>query len=197
MADPLYLSVWFPSFEESEMMPRLLSVVRQFSFSSSQFGISYVAVYPVSWSEATVLERRFRPGLDPAQAVAIAGDLLHADYAYLLEASWDLWVPAEESDNWVLEPSPVKFIAHGVEFDNGTFQQNGHIQVDFGLDTPFLFEEIELDEIAEARVRANVQKLVDFTMAVEKNCGASGRVLWSESEENLAQKLIARLQKVQ
>jgi len=29
---------------------------------------------------------------------------------------------------------------------------------------------------------------------VEKNCGVTGRVLWSESEENLAQKLIARLQ---
>ena len=36
-----------------------------------------------------------------------------------------------------------------------------------------------------------------FTIAVEKNCGITGRVLWSESEENLAQKLISRLQKVQ
>lgn len=197
MSDPLYLSVWFPSFTEAEVMPRLLSVVRQFPFSASQFGITYVAVYPVSWSEATVLERRFRPGLDPVQAVAIAGDVLHADYAYLLEASWDLWVPDEESEEWRLQPSLVKFVAHGLEFDEGTFQQAGHIQVDFGLDTPFLFEDVELDEVAEARVRANVQKLVDFTMVVEKNCGVSGRVLWSESEENLAQKLIARLQKVQ
>jgi hypothetical protein len=38
---------------------------------------------------------------------------------------------------------------------------------------------------------------VSFTAAVEKNCGISGRLLWSESEENLAQKLIARLQGVQ
>jgi hypothetical protein len=49
----------------------------------------------------------------------------------------------------------------------------------------------------EARVRENVQKLVEFTNAVEKNCGTSARLLWSESDENLAQKLIARLQKVQ
>ena len=40
-------------------------------------------------------------------------------------------------------------------------------------------------------------ELVNFTIAVEKNCGITGRVLWSESEENLAQKLIERLQKVQ
>jgi hypothetical protein len=31
---------------------------------------------------------------------------------------------------------------------------------------------------------------------VEKNAGATARLLWSESEENLAQKLITRLQKV-
>jgi len=30
-----------------------------------------------------------------------------------------------------------------------------------------------------------------------KNAGATGRLLWSESEENLAQKLINRLQRVQ
>jgi hypothetical protein len=46
-------------------------------------------------------------------------------------------------------------------------------------------------------VRENVGKLVEFTMKAEKNTRASGRLLWSESEENLAQKLIARLQKVQ
>jgi hypothetical protein len=49
----------------------------------------------------------------------------------------------------------------------------------------------------EQRIKANVQKLVNFTTTVEKNCGISGRVLWSESEDNLAQKLIERLQKVQ
>jgi len=41
-----------------------------------------------------------------------------------------------------------------------------------------------------------VHRLVEFAAKVEKNAGATGRLLWSESEENLAQKLIARLQKV-
>ena len=49
---------------------------------------------------------------------------------------------------------------------------------------------------AEEHVRNNVHKLVEFTALVEKKAGATGRLLWSESEENLAQKLIARLQKV-
>jgi hypothetical protein len=196
MADPLYLSVWFPHFSESDMMPRLLSVVRQFLFSASRPGITSVSVHPVSWSEPTILERRFRPGLDPEQAIAIAADMLHDDYAYLLEAFWDLWVPDEDApDEWIVEPRQVKFIAHGMNFEDGTYQESGHIQVDFGLDTPFLFENVDLTATSEPRVRANVQKLINFTNAVEKNTGVSGRVLWSESEENLAQKLISRLQK--
>ncbi len=196
MADPLYLSLWFPSFAQAEMMPRLLAVVRQFQFSAAEPGVTYVAVHPVAWSEPTVLERRFRPGIAPEQAIEITGELLHEDYAYSLEAAWDLWMPGE-TEGWVVRPQRVRFIAHGLQFDDGIYQEAGHVQVDFGLDTPFLYEEVRLTEAAEQRVRANIQKLVAFTSKVEKNCGASGRVLWSESEENLAQKLIARLQKVQ
>jgi hypothetical protein len=127
-------------------------------------------------------------------AIAIVADMLHDDHAYLLEGYWDLWVQGEGSAEWIVEPRQVKFIAHGVEFDEGIYQESGHIQVDFGLDTPFLFEEVDVTEVSEPRIRANVQKLINFSNAVEKNCGVTGRVLWSESEENLAQKLIARLQ---
>ena len=195
MADPLYLSLWFPSFEEEEMMPRTLSVLAQFPFSATRPGISAVAVHPVSWSEPTILERRFSPGIQPAEAVSVAADLLHSDYAYLFEAYWDLWSP-DESGQWTSQPSQVKFIAHGPEFDEGAFQENGHVQVDFGLDTSFLYEDRSRRD-AEQRVIANVQKLITFTQAVEKNSGIRGRVLWSESQENLAQKLIARLQGIQ
>ena len=102
-----------------------------------------------------------------------------------------------ENGEWTLQPSPVKFLVHGLEFDDGVYQQEGHIQVDLGLDSPFLQEDVPLTDEAGARVRANVQKLVEFSSNVEKNAGANARLLWSESEQNFAQKLIARLQKVQ
>ncbi len=221
MADPLYLSIWFPQFDAASILPRLLSVMRPFPFSGERPGVEYISIHPVSWSESTVLERRFRPGIAPELAVAMAGEFIHSDYAYVFEAYWDLWTPEEvgspeivsdkppedrtyasaseafAEEIWSLEPSLVRFLAHGPEFDEAVFQQAGHVQVDFGLDAPFLHEELELTSEAEARVRANVQKLVNFTTAVEKNCGISGRLLWSESEENLAQKLVARLQDVQ
>jgi hypothetical protein len=197
MADPLYLNLWFPSFEPQEMLPRALLVMRQFPFSAQQPCISYLALHPISWDEPTILERRFEPGVMPEEAIEIASDLLHEDYAYLFEAHWDLWTPGKSALPWSEQPRQVKFLVHGLAFDEEAYRENGHIQVDFGLDTPFLGEEVELTPFIEQRVRANVQKLVEFTSKVEKNCGVSGRVLWSESEENLAQKLISRLQKVQ
>lgn len=197
MADPLYLNLWFPSFEVQDMLPRALMVMRQFPFSVQEPGISYLALHPISWDEPTILERRFQPGATPEEAVEIASDLLHEDYAYLFEAHWDLWTPGEDAQPWREQPQQVKFLVHGTEFDEEAYRENGHIQVDFGLDTPFLGENAELTSFVEQRVRTNVQKLVEFTSKVEENCGISGRLLWSESEENLAQKLISRLQKVQ
>ena len=197
MADPLYLSLWFSSFEADDMLPHALTVMRQFPFSTQKPGVTSIALHPVSWNEATIFEDSFRPGLTPEQAILTAADLLHEDYAYVFEASWDLWTPPTNGDQWTLQPSPVKFIAHGIEFEEGIYEQEGHIEVDFGLDAPFLYEEARLTSQVESRVRANVQKLVDFTNAIEKHSEAKARLLWSESEENLAQKLIARLQRVQ
>ena len=94
-------------------------------------------------------------------------------------------------------PTLVRMIAHGIEFEENAASASGHIQIDFGLDSPFLHEELALSFEAENRIRGNVQQLVEFTANVEKNSGATGRLLWSESEENLAQKLITRLQKSQ
>jgi len=196
MADSLYLSLWFPDFSEPELLPRTVSVLRQLPFSPAYDGVTYVAVHPVSWSEPTVLERRFRPGVPPEEAAGVVADLLHDDFAYVFEAYWDLWSPPDRGDQWVLQPTPVRFIAQGTEFEEGAVADTGHIQVDFGLDTSFLHEELSLTPETEERIRSNVYKLVEFIAKVEKNAGATGRLLWSESEENLAQKLIARLQKV-
>ncbi len=156
----------------------------------------YVAVHPVSWSEPTILEQRFQAGITPEQAAGVAVELLHEDYAYVFEAYWDLWTPSETGAPWVETSTLVRFIAQGAQFEESAADETGHIQVDFGLDAPFLHEEVSLTAAAEEHVRNNVQKLVQFTALVEKNAEATGRLLWSESEENLAQKLIARLQKV-
>jgi hypothetical protein len=199
MADSLYLSIWFPTFREGEMMTRTLSVLRQFPFSSVREGISYLSVHPVAWTEPTVLERRFDPGVSPEEAADLSSEFVHDDFAFVFEAFWDLCVPNddEHGESWVQRPSAVKFLIHGVQFDDGIYTDDGHIEVDFGLDSSFVYEDQRLSPVIEKNLRSNIAKLVAFSNAVEKHCAVSGRVLWSESEENLAQKLIARLQQTQ
>ena len=197
MPDPLYLSLWFSDFSGPAMIPHALAVLAQFPFSTQRQGINYIAVHPVSWNEPTVLERRFSPGIAPEEAMTLVADLIHDDYSYVFDAYWDLWMPDESGSQWRRAPSLVKFIVQGEHFDDGAQEQTGHVQVDFGLDSPFLQENVELTDEAQVKVRENVAKLVEFTMKAEKNTRSTGRLLWSESEENLAQKLIARLQGVQ
>jgi hypothetical protein len=88
------------------------------------------------------------------------------------------------------------------------YEQNGQLLVDFGIDTPWVPdhplskpspqtpEEEALDETTQIHTQQNVEKLLAFTLLVEKNCGISSRLLWTESGKPLAEKLIARLQRV-
>ena len=202
MADSLYLSLWFPDFAGAEMFKHSLAVLRQFPFSTRLPGISNVAVHPISWNEATILEQRFSPGIAPEEAILYAAGIIHEDYAYVFEANWELWAPRTWREDaapaeWTLQPSVVRFIVRGEEFDEAESETRGEIEVDFGIDAPFLHEELQLSGEVESRVRANVQMLVEFIKRVETNSGTSARLLWSESDESLAQKLVSRLQKVQ
>ena len=108
---------------------------------------------------------------------------------------------------WRLRTHTVRILGFGPLFDVAGYEQNGHILVDFGLDTPWLLDtpldpdddsgETEpLDDDAQLHIQQNIEKLLAFTLLVEKNCGISSRLLWTESGEPLAEKLIARLQRV-
>lgn len=200
MADQLHLNLWFPSFSEPEMLLRTLAVIKQFPFSEAKPGVTYFAARPIGWDQPIATEEIFDAGTVPETAMNLAHEFLHDDFAYEFQVWWDLWVPEFEGDldaKWVKKPQLVTITAIGIQFEEETYKQDGHIQISLGLDTPFLFEEEEFTPAIEQRIKANIQKLVVFTNAVEENCGISGRVLWAEGEDNLAQKLIAKLQKVQ
>jgi hypothetical protein len=84
-------------------------------------------------------------------------------------------------------------VGYGPLFDEGAYEQDGHIRLEFGSDAAFLDEEGELDAAAARHVEENVRQLVELTAAVEKGSGATARLLWSELGESLAQRLAARL----
>lgn len=218
MADQLYLSLWFPNFRLASLPAALTSVMRQFALvaqdgrADSEFGrVAAASAYPINWTESPVYQRiyvndeRAEESADTEgpvieNAVGEATEQLHDDMAYEFEMRWLLWTPETDAGGldtaWRLEPHRVRIIGFGPEFDNASYDQNGHIRIDFGLDTPWVLDDEELDEDAAEHIKQNVEKLLAFTLSVEKNSGISSRLLWTESGEPLAEKLVASLQRL-
>ena len=196
-----------------------MGVLGQFARVSGLPRVAAAAVYPVSFTEPAIYQRVYvldkraedGPGKDDSliqNAVPECMELLHEDSAYEFEMKWRLWeFEAGEGGLdgfWRQVPKTVKVLAFGPEFEGDSFEENGQIRVDFGLDTPWLFDEDDDSAYgdedgraeAAAKVKENVEMLLAFTLSVEKHCGISSRLLWTESGEPLAEKLVARLQRL-
>ena len=206
MADQLYLSLWYPNFRLASLPAAIEKVMDQFGAVAGSSRVKAAAAYPLSWNEAPAYQRVYDKEHEPDEvdseprlAIPAAMEMLHDDFAYEFELVWELWTPEVEGGLdplWRKEPRVVRIIGFGPQFDEAAWEQNGHVRVDFGTDTPFLLEDVSLDPEAADYVRQNVQLLIDFTNAVQQHGGISSRLLWSESGDSLAQKLIARLQSV-
>jgi hypothetical protein len=217
MADQLYLSLWFPNFRFADLPATTMGVLRQFARISGLPRVAAAAAYPVSFAEPPVYERLYvldkrADEADMADslienAVPEAMELLHEDTAYEFEMKWQLWTYEAAAGGldavWRRQPQTVKVLALGPDFDEAMYEQNGHIRVDFGLDTAWVFDEdsdVWADDDARADaaryIKENVEMLLAFTLSVEKHCIVSSRLLWTESGEPLAEKLVARLQKL-
>jgi hypothetical protein len=200
MADTLYLSLWYPNLRLAGLAEKLTVVLNAFAKHGGGARVYSGTVWPVSWSESPVFQRVYGPGergADPRLAVEDALELLHEDYAYEFQTEWSLWeyeaAGASLDARWAKQPRLVRVVGYGPLFDSGAYEQDGHVRIDFGSDAPFLDEELELDADTAKRVEENVRQLVELTAAVEKESGATARLLWSELGESLAQRLAARL----
>ena len=213
MSDTLYLSLWYPNLRLAALGDKLAAVLGEFAAHDGEAWVYAATVWPVNWSESPVFQRvygRGERGADPRLAIEEALELLHDDYAYEFQIGWSLWeletgvgLPPHEQGpvrgdpgldpRWAREPRLVRVTGFGPLFDEGAYEADGHIRLDFGSDAPFLEEEAELDSVAARHVEENVRQLVELTAAVEKGSGATARLLWSELGESLAQRLAARL----
>lgn len=206
MADTLYLSLWYPNLRLQALPDKLATVLGTFAAHGGERGVYAATVWPVSWSESPVFQRVWgragnaqEQGIEPRAAVDEALELLHDDYAYEFQIGWNLWELEDPEGastldpRWVRQSRLVRVTGFGPLFAEGTYEQDGHVRVDFGSDAPFLEEEAELDEQTARHVEENIRQLVELVAAIEKESGATARLLWSELGESLAQRLAARL----
>lgn len=209
MSDTLYLSLWYPNLRLEGLAGKLTAVLGAFAGHGGEARVYSATVWPVSWSETPIFQQVYgrrigagagpdapgELGAEPHFAVDEALGLLHDDYAYEFQIGWSLWEleTTGPDPRWAREPQLVRVTGYGPLFDDGAYEQDGHIRIDFGSDSPFLEEGIALDSVAARHVEENVRQLVELTAAVEKASGATARLLWSELGESLAQRLAARL----
>lgn len=210
MSDALYLSLWYPNLRLESLGDKLIAVLSEFARHGGEPLVYSATVWPVSWSESPVFQQVYgrrlgqgdQPGAEPRFAVEEALDHLYDDYAYEFQIGWSLWeleTPAAAAAGggldpvWVKSSRLVRVVGFGGLFDEGAYEADGHIRIDFGNDAPFLEEEAELNSDAARHMEENVRQLVELIDGVEKASGATARLLWSELGESLAQRLAARL----
>jgi hypothetical protein len=150
MSDTISLSLWYPQLRLASLQEKLEVILQQFALHGGEPGVFSATAWPVNWREAHAFQEVYGLGEHGCQidiAVNDALELLHPDYAYEFQIGWTLWEPelnAGSNPSWVRTPRLVRVIGYGPEFDDGAYEQEGHIRIDFGTDAPFLQEEVAL-----------------------------------------------------
>jgi len=208
MSDTLYLSLWYPNLRLAGLADKLAAVLGEFAAHGGEALVYSATVWPINWNESPVFQQVYghsigadtggpgKLGAEPRHAVEEALESLHEDYAYEFQIGWNLWeleTGGGLDPRWTRGPRLVRVTGLGPLFDEGSYEQDGHIRLDFGSDAPFLEEDLELDSEGAGHVAENVVQLVALVKAVEKGSGATARLLWSELGESLVQRLAARL----
>jgi hypothetical protein len=198
MADRVQLSLWMNNFSPSDMLPAWAKCLAEFPVSSLSPGIRDLAVYPFRWGETPVLKQCFEEGVRVTQAVALAAEFLHEDYAYEVNLNWDVWVSREPGtfDQWEKLPSPVSVACLGPQFEVEDTGDHPNFLLDLGPDSLFLPESADqkaleeaLQGIAENCYRENVSQLLGYVQRLEGSLSVTRRILWLSSGEDLAERI--------
>ena len=139
VANPAYLRVWCRDFSEERILELFGAFLATVPFSRKKPGFTHFTVRAVDPSETPVLEQDLRAApFDAAAIVELAKDHLHSDSSYEVEGAWDLWTWDAGTDLWKLDAQPLEIFCRGLEYDEGSWRENGHIEVALGFDHFFV-----------------------------------------------------------
>jgi hypothetical protein len=141
-------------------------------------------VYAISFQEASQTEAAFEAEVDAAEAARLAQEFLHEDCAFQLETRWDLW---QWDGEWRLQPSKLTLECYGPLFDTLCGE---HVLVDAGDEALFL-PHPHSDQLRP--VQSNIRSLLHLASDLEEALAAQRKLLWSENEEDFAERLQAML----
>lgn len=217
MANRAYANIWTLDFSEDTLLERLSEFVGTVPFSATRPGFSGLTVRAVGPAETPLLDPDLRSTpADVVEAIELVEEHLHADGAYELSAFWDLFEFEVAQKVWHLRPEPVLITCNGPEYDEGIAVQEGHFQIDLGMEHLFTghagllgFEDEALgepqnDEEASflefmsqpgnlrayhERTAENIRKLFDWMDRIEKAMPVDKILLWSEGEERLQERM--------
>ena len=221
MSNQAYLSIWCKDFPEDRILERFGNFLATVPFSTTKPEFTHLMIRAVDSLEPPLLEQDLRAvPLDSSGIVEIAKDHLHNDCSYEVRSHWDLWAFADDPTQWRLQAQPLEIFCHGEEFDEGFWQENGHLEVNFGFEhfftghggllapgaasNPFASSDHPIEHTFRqwmsvsanlkeyhAKTRENIQQLFRWIEAVESALPVERSELWSEGEENFEARLDA------
>jgi hypothetical protein len=221
MANRAYLRVWTRDFSESTMIPEFARFLTTAPLSASRSTFAQLTIQPIDAGEPPLAEWDLRPlEHGAAQVAALAAQHLHADCAYIAEASWDLWSLDMETLKWRQRREPLLLTCQGLDYDDGIAVTEGHFAADLGFEhfftghggllapgaaaNPFSSSVHPVEhtfrqwmtaggnlEEYHAKTRENIQQLFHWVEAIERALPMQRSELWSEGEENFEERLDA------
>jgi hypothetical protein len=221
MLNQSYLSLWFSDFTVERGTHHLEALLTLFPASATRPDLRLI-IRGLDTTQSVTLEREL--DRDPAAIRSLASEFLHEDTGYEVTARWDLWQWEQQEGlklEWTEQPSPVEFLLQGLEFDDKSYTDTGHVWIRLGAEHLFTGhagmltgDEIRPEDFTDRKenefawalqepqnlhdyrrfTRENVRTLYGYLREIEKSLPVERLRLWSEGEqdfEELTEKILA------
>jgi hypothetical protein len=171
MPDRLTISLWLKVWDADRTLEAFHKLLKIFPYSKTKPRVQTVTVQPLEWGEPPSFEQHFAAGGSADECLEAVRQFQNADCAYQALVYWDVGGV----------PRPVTIIAYGPDFE-GRDDEQGHIDLDLGLDDPYRAS------------RENIVPIVFLMAELPKRLPLRKRVLWAESGEDVSELLTRSVQ---
>lgn len=209
MPNRAYARFWCRDFSEANLLELYEQFLGAVPLSAKFPGFYSLTIRAVGFAETPLAEHdlRLRPAT-AAELIEVCREHPGDDMLYEATAYWDLWV--FDAGAWRDAVQPVTLACRGEAFDGGAFTEDGHLEIDAGLEHLFtghaglltggpayaapdhpheatflrhMAEPAHLREYRE-KTRDNISRLLRCVNQVQTALPIARFALWSEGEEN-------------